>query len=192
VTLPLTGPFDTAQLPRIAPVPVTVTVARRVVPGWEAEFLRWADELVAAVREAPGCLGAGVLHPGDAGGEYQIVVRFRDGLSLREWERSPRREELMARADPFVVGARLQRTVGVDAWFEAAAHAQPHRPLWKRLFLDVAWVYPVSLVVALVVAPAFGTLAMPVRVLLGATLITVSLQLVVAPFREALRTRRRL
>ena len=35
----LTGPFDTAQLPRLAPGPVTVTVARRIRPGFEAQFL---------------------------------------------------------------------------------------------------------------------------------------------------------
>ena len=63
MSLPLSGPFDTGQLPKLAPDPVTVTVARTIAPGWEAEFLRWADEIVAAVREFPGCLGAAVLHP---------------------------------------------------------------------------------------------------------------------------------
>ena len=80
MSLPLSGPFDTGQLPRLAAHPVTVTVARTIAPGWEAEFLRWADELVAAAREFPGCLGAAVLHPGADGGEYQIIVRFSDGI----------------------------------------------------------------------------------------------------------------
>ncbi len=84
MSLPLSGPFDTGQLPRLAPHPVTVTVARTIAPGWEAEFLRWADELVDAVREFPGCLGAAVLHPGADGGEYQIIVRFSDGMMLRD------------------------------------------------------------------------------------------------------------
>jgi antibiotic biosynthesis monooxygenase (ABM) superfamily enzyme len=47
MSFPLSGSFDTGQLPRLAPDPVTVTVARTVTPGWEAEFMRWADELVA-------------------------------------------------------------------------------------------------------------------------------------------------
>ena len=34
----LSGSFDTAQLPRIAGDPVTVTVARTIRPGYEAEF----------------------------------------------------------------------------------------------------------------------------------------------------------
>ena len=36
MSLPLSGSFDTAELPRIASEPVTVTVARTVAPGWEA------------------------------------------------------------------------------------------------------------------------------------------------------------
>jgi antibiotic biosynthesis monooxygenase (ABM) superfamily enzyme len=188
----LTGPFDTGRLPRIAGEPVTVTVARRVEPGFEAEFLRWADDMVAAVRQAPGCLGAAVFHPGPDGGDYQIVVRFVDGLLLRQWERSPERDELMARAERFVITSRVQRTVGVEQWFEAAAHAQPKRPWWGRLFLDVAWVYPVSMLSALFVAPHLGTLPLGARVLAGAALITLAIQAVISPLRKHLRARRRL
>ena len=192
MSLALSGPFDTAQLPRLAPDPVTVTVARTIAPGYEAAFLRWADELVAAVREAPGCLGAAVFHPGQAGGEYQIVVRFADGLRLREWERSAERDDLMRRADAFVVSSRLQRTVGVQEWFEAAAHVQPSRPWWKRLFIDVAWVYPLSMLSALVLSPHLGTLPLPARVLIGATVITLAIQAFVSPLRKRIRSSRRL
>jgi uncharacterized protein len=192
MTLPLTGAFDTARLPRIAADPVTITVARRVLPGWEAEFLAWADQLIAAVREAPGCLGAAVFSPGEQGGEYQIVVRFANGVLLREWERSAVRNELMERSDLFVTAARLQRTVGVEAWFEAAAHAQPKRPWWKRLFVDVAWIYPVSMLMALYIAPAFVDLPLAARVLLGAAVITIIVQLIVGPLRRKLRAKRRL
>jgi uncharacterized protein len=188
----LTGPFSTAQLPRLAPDPVTVTVARTVQPGWEAEFLRWADELVGAARAAHGCLGAAVFHPGEAGGEYQIIVRFANGVLLRDWERSDARNELMERADRFVTGVRMQRTVGVDAWFEAAGNAVPKRPWWKRLAIDVAWVFPVSMTMSVFVAPWFGSLPLAARVLIGATLITCFLQLVVSPTRKRLRGLRRL
>jgi hypothetical protein len=188
----LTGRFDTAQLPVIAAEPVTVTVARRIEPGWEAEFLKWADELIAAVLRQPGCLGAAVLHPGGEGGEYHIVVRFADGLTLRRWERSDERNELMERADRFVAAVRLHRTVGVNEWFEAAAHAEPPRPRWKRILFDVAWVYPVSLAMAIFVSPLLGKLPVVERVLLGATIITVAMSVAVGPARRWNRRRRRL
>ena len=91
-----------------------------------------------------------------------------------------------------MIGARLQRTVGVDAWFEAASYAQPKRSWWQRLAVDVAWVFPVSLLSSLFVAPVVRDLPLVVRVLIGVAVITVALQVAVAPMRKRLRALRRL
>ena len=140
----LSGPFDTAQLPRIAAAPVTVTVARQVAPGRDAEFAAWAEQMAVRARSFPGSLGAGVLQPGPDGGDWQIVFRFVDGLALRLWERSPQRAALLAEADQFVVSARVHRVVGVEDWFDMPSRSEPKRPLWRRIVTDVAWVYPVA------------------------------------------------
>jgi len=192
LTPPLSGVVDTARLPRIAGEPVTVTVSRRVAPGREAQFLVWAEELVEAAKASPGCLGGAVFHPGGDGGEYQIVVRFVDGVHLRQWERSDVRNALMARADQFVTSARLQRTVGVEEWFQAAAHAPDPRPRWRVLVSDVAWVYPVSLLSAVFVAPFIARWPMWSRVLFGTAVITLALAFTIGPLRRWLRSRRRL
>ena len=152
----------------------------------------WAEELVTAARLAPGSLGAAVLHPGQGGGEYQLIVRFVNGMALRDWERSDVRRDLMERADHFVTAARLQRTVGIDEWFEAAAHAKPHRPWWKRLFVDVAWVYPVSMTMSVAIAPRLVPLTLPLRVLVSATVITLFFQFVLSPVRNRARSLRSL
>lgn len=188
----LSGPFDTGKLPRLAPDPVTITVARTVLPGFEAQFLCWADELVAVARAAHGCLGAAVFHPGEAGGEYQIIVRFANGMLLRQWERSAVRNELMERSELFVTGVRMQRTVGVDAWFEAASHAVPQRRWWKRLMFDVAWVFPVSMAMSVFISPWFVATPLVARVLLGVVVITGVVQMIVSPARKRLRGLRRL
>ena len=192
MTLTLSGPFDTAQLPRIAPTPVTVTVARSVVPGFEAQYVQWTEEVVATLRKFHGCLGAGVLHPGPDGGEHQIVFRFVDGLHLREWERSPQRAALMRRAAGFVETERIQRTVGVDNWFELSTRAEPKRPLWGRIATDVAWVYPVAIVSSIVVAPRIAQMPFAVRVTISTLLITAVMRLAVGPLRSKLRSRRTL
>ena len=191
MSVPLSGPFDTGQLPRIAAHPVTVTVARTIAPGWEAEFLKWADELVAAAREFPGCLGAAVLHPGADGGEYQIIVRFSDGLMLRVWERSAIRNDLMERADKFVTGTRMSRTVGVEEWFNAAGNAEPKRPLWKKLSFDVSWVYPAALIISVVLAPLLVKIPLGIRVLTSIAVVTLVMQFIVMPIRKRLRAKRR-
>ncbi|MDO8363063.1 MAG: antibiotic biosynthesis monooxygenase [Actinomycetota bacterium] len=190
MSLALSGPFDTAQLPRIAPDPVTVTVARVVAPGFEAQYMQWADEVVATLRQFHGCLGAGVLQPGPDGGEHQIVFRFVDGLHLREWERSPQRAALMGRSREFVTGERVQRTVGVENWFQLPDRAEPARPLWGRIATDVAWVYPVAIVVSIFVAPRIAELSLEVRVTISTLLITAVMRLAVGPLRSKLRSRR--
>jgi uncharacterized protein len=190
MSVPLSGLFDTGQLPRLAPEPVTVTVARTVAPGWEAEFMRWADELVAEARRFHGCLGAAVFHPGDAGGEYQIIVRFTDGLTLRKWERSAERNDMMDRSELFVTGSRLQRTVGVEEWFEAASLAEPKRPMWRKLSIDVAWVYPAALIFSVFLAPLLVKIPLGIRVLTSLATVTLVMQFIVLPIRQRIRARR--
>jgi antibiotic biosynthesis monooxygenase (ABM) superfamily enzyme len=192
MSLPLSGSFDTSQLPRIAADPVTVTVARRVTPGHEAQYLRWADQVVATLRTVHGCLGAGVLHPGPDGGEHQIVFRFIDGVHLRKWERSPEREALMAQAKGFVLTERIQRTVGVEEWFELPERAEPKRSFWHRVVTDVLWVYPVAIISSLFIAPRLARLSVEVRVVISTLLITVVMRMAVGPLRSRLRARRTL
>jgi antibiotic biosynthesis monooxygenase (ABM) superfamily enzyme len=192
MALTLSGPFDTAQLPRIAGDPVTVTVARTVAPGFEAQYVQWTEDAVATLRKFHGCLGAGVLHPGPDGGEHQIIFRFVDGIHLREWERSPQRAALMARSLGFVSAERIQRTVGVDNWFELSERAEPKRSLWGRIVTDVAWVYPIAIVSSLVVAPRIAEMPVQVRVVISTALITAVMRLAVGPMRSKLRSRRTL
>ena len=52
MSVALTGPFYTAQLPRVAPDPVTITVARTVVPGREDDYLRWLELQVEAINHS--------------------------------------------------------------------------------------------------------------------------------------------
>ena len=192
MSLVLSGPFDTAQLPRIAPDPVTITVARTVKPGYEAAYLVWANDVVNALSQARGCLGAGILHPGPDGGDQQLVFRFVDGVHLREWEKSAERAELMARAAAFVESERITRTVGVENFFELPDRAEPARSWWGRIVTDVAWVYPVAIVSSIVVAPRIAELPMEVRVVISSLLITAVMRLAVGPLRSKLRSKRTL
>lgn len=190
MALTLSGPFDTAQLPRIAPDPVTVTVARTVVPGKQAEYEAWTKDAIETLGRFHGCLGAGVLHPGPDGGDHQFVFRFVDGLHLREWERSPQRAVLMERSTAFVTSERVTRTVGVENFFELPDRAEPKRSLWSRIVTDVAWVYPVAIASSLVVAPRIVELPLEVRVVISSLLVTAVMRLGVGPLRAKLRSKR--
>jgi antibiotic biosynthesis monooxygenase (ABM) superfamily enzyme len=186
----LTGPFDTAELPRISREPVTVTVERTIVPGREAEFEAWAVDVQSSLASFEGFLGAGVLRPGPGGGQYQIVFRFTDPVSLRRWERSPERAEHLARLDPLVLDTRVQRTVGVDEWFDAPTHAVPARRRWHTILVEVAWVYPVAVVVSLFLSPHLTAIPLLPRIALTTTFITTVMLVAVTPFRRWRRRRR--
>lgn len=189
-TTMLSGAFKTSELPKLAAEPVTVTVSRAVVPGREAEFENWAAHMAGRLEAFPGSLGAGVLRPGVEGGDYHLIFRFTDAMSLRMWERSPQRAVLLAELDGVVAETRVQRTVGVQQWFDLPDRAEPSRALWKHVFGDVAWVFPVALASSIVVAPYLTKLPIELRTLASAGLITLVMRTAVGPVRKRVRDRR--
>lgn len=188
----LTGPFDTAELPRIGAEPVTLTVERTVVPGRQAEFEAWAEGVQRTLAGVPGFLGAGVLRSGPGGDRYQMVFRFADAVSLRRWERSPERAAHLAALEPIVLDTRVQRTVGVEEWFDAPSHAVPHRSRLRSLVIEAAWVYPLAVAVSVFVAPHLSAVPLLPRVALTTTGITAGMMVVVSPVRTWRRARRTL
>jgi antibiotic biosynthesis monooxygenase (ABM) superfamily enzyme len=167
---------------------VTVTVSRVVSAGREAEFEAWATSVERALVEFPGCLGVGLLRPGPAGGPYQIVFRFTDPVSLRRWERSAERQALLAALDG-VEDTRVQRTVGVDRWFEAPALLEPRRAWWQRWMADLAWIYPVSTGMTLLVSPRLVGLPLLAGIGAGTALSVGLVGFVVMPFRRRVRAK---
>lgn len=93
--------------------PATVVVSRRVRPGAEAEFERWQQKLLRAVRRAPGYVGATAHPPGpDHPDEWVVVYRFASTAELDEWLQCRPRRQLLEASRAFVVGEpREQRLV---------------------------------------------------------------------------------
>jgi uncharacterized protein len=185
----LTGPYDTSELPRMGAGPVTVTVSREIVPGREPEFEEMAAQIERDIVSFPGCLGIGVLRPGPAGGEYQVVFRFTDPVSLRRWERSSERANALLRIQPLVMDTRVQRVHGVEEFFELNRLATPKQPWYRRLFGDVAWVFPVALTVSLLVSPHLNFLPLAPRVLSVVFIMTMLMSFAVDPVRTRVRRR---
>ena len=183
----LTGPYDTSELPRMGAGPVTVTVSREIVPGRERDFEQMTQQLERDIVSFPGCLGVGVLRPGPAGGEYQIVFRFTDPVSLRRWERSAERAEALARMEPLIIDTRVQRVHGVEEFFELPSLVKPKQHWYRRLFGDVAWVFPVSLTVSLLISPHLVFLPLAPRVLSIVFIMTLLMSFAVEPFRGRVR-----
>jgi uncharacterized protein len=93
----------------------TVIVARHVRPGREAEFAEWIERMRASVEQQPGFLHADFQAPDDLHpDEWVVTFQFSDGHSLNEWMESDERHELMAAAEPLIIGDPRQQILAVD------------------------------------------------------------------------------
>lgn len=188
----LTGDFTTGQLPKIAPGAVTVTIARTVSPEHRGAFDSWCNEMVALVQNAPGCLGATTLAPSRDGEAHHMVFRFVDAVHLRRWERSPARLTLLERIDEMVVSERVTVTPGEDAFFAALGDVGKRRTRLGAFAADLAWVYPLALATAVLLAPAFARLDVLWRVLILTTVSALASKAALLPVRRWIRRRRML
>lgn len=94
----------------------TVVVARRVRPEHETAFAEWARRVQQAAARFPGHRGADVQPPGpDHPGEWVIVYRFEDPVTLETWLRSPERTALLEEAEPMLLGPAREQVVAVAA-----------------------------------------------------------------------------
>jgi uncharacterized protein len=168
-----------ADRPHGPPEPVTVTVARRVAPGREAEFEDFSSALTRAATTFPGFLGAGMLRPGHVGEPWHVVFRFDSIANLRGWEVSPERAELLAAGEEFVHSTDVHRVTGLETWFALPSRTAPAPPRWKMFAVSVIGIYVLQLVFNLALQPL--ALPMAVRVALVAVAVTALMTWLVMP-----------
>lgn len=153
--------------------PVTTAVVRRVVDGREAEFRAWADDGMAVVRHHPGFLGAGWLRSGTDDEEWHVVHRFADDASLQRWLESEERTAWVARGTGTSQEDAWHRLSGVEGWFAPhGAAAPPAPPRWKQAVTIWLGFFPISLVLAVAVAPHLSGLDVVLRTLVTTVVTT--------------------
>jgi uncharacterized protein len=135
---------------------VTTVVSRRVKPGKEAEFERWAHGIIAASSSFPGHLTATVFH--DAGSpDYHVLFQFTDQSRLESWMDSDERNRWLDKLGDLIEEDRgVQQTTGLEAWFtlpgsKATTITPP--PRWKMWTVSLIALYPLVLLFLAFVAP---------------------------------------
>jgi len=188
----LTGDFPTGRLPKIAPGTVTVAITRTVHQEHRVEFEKWCHDMTLVVQKSPGCLGATVLWPARPNDPYQMVFRFVDALHLRQWEKSTERQDLRERVDHLITSEKVTVTAGTEEFFNALGDVEHHKTRIGKFLFDVAWVYPVSLISAIVLSPYLGRIDVFPRVLISTVIIGATSKYFTGPFRKRWRRRRML
>jgi antibiotic biosynthesis monooxygenase (ABM) superfamily enzyme len=161
--------------------PVTVTVARRVAIGRASEFEDWYEGIIGAACRFPGFLGAGILRPHVAGGEWHVVYRFADSAALHRWEASDERAEWLAKADEFVEETGVQRVSGLETWFAMPGRTAPAPPKWKMFLVTLAAIVPLVMLMSSTVLPLLSSWHLVARTLVFSSLLTGLMTWVVMP-----------
>lgn len=110
--------------------PVTVSIARHVRAGKEAEYDDWVKRIIATASRFPGHLGVDVLKPAPgSGGEYVLLTRFDSDEHQRIWEASAERAAFLAQLSLLTEGEdKVTRVSGLEFWFslpEVPARSAP-------------------------------------------------------------------
>ena len=165
------------------PGQVTRIARRRAQPGQEASYEALVREMFQHMRANRGFLGAELLPPHEAGGDYQVVVHFASEADLAAWDACPARADLhrrmreVAEAEP-----DYRRLSGLEAWFAAAVVPASMHPPRARMAL-VTWlgIFPTVSFFLWFVAPHLNALPFLPRVGLLTGLIVMTMTWVVMP-----------
>ncbi|MBJ7368148.1 MAG: hypothetical protein JHC65_06785, partial [Ilumatobacteraceae bacterium] len=107
----------------------------------------------------------------------------------RRWERSQRREELLSQVDEMILTERITVTAGTDEFFIAQGNSERHRTKYGKFVADIAWVYPMSLIITVVLAPRIATMTIWQRVLVTTLFFAVTKKFGLGPMRRYWRRR---
>lgn len=155
-------------------LPVTVVISRTPAPGREQELVAWAEGISAAANAFPGHLGAHIYPPEQSDcGDLVLAFSFENAEALSAWEHSSERQDWLDRAQSLVVGEATTHAVsgfeGIFAHAKGSAVVPP--PRWKTAVIIALALYPVSLLIAWLLAPHTASWNILLRVLLNVVII---------------------
>lgn len=170
---------------------VTASVARRIAPGREHEFVSWTDAGIALARTFPGFLGGGWLRNSRIDDEYFVVYRFVDERSMDDWVASPVRKAWLSRGEGVAVEYATHRLSGIEGWFEpqenltAAVRVAKPPPRWKQAITIWLGFFPVSVLINYLLVAHLGVLPLAVKTLVATLISTPLMVYLVLPWITA-------
>lgn len=171
---------------------VTTSVARRIEPGREHDFVTWTDAGMALARTFPGFLGGGWLRSTKHPQEYYVVYRFADDEALADWNSSPVRKAWLARGAGVAVEYATHQLSGIEGWFEPQSHlTQAVRVMgmpparWKQAITIWLGFFPLSLLINYLVIAHLGTMPLAVKTLIATLINTPLMVYLVLPWITA-------
>ncbi|TCO81672.1 hypothetical protein EV699_10765 [Plasticicumulans lactativorans] len=135
---------------------VSVAIRHRVRAGAESAYERWLARIMPVAAQWPGHLGVSVIRPGVRGAPYTVVVRFDRAAHLDAWLGSAERAALIDEVRPLLADGTdaPEAHSGPEFWFTPPGAPPP--PRWKQVLMTLSVIYPLTLLVPALWAPAFA------------------------------------
>lgn len=158
--------------------PVTVSVARTILPGHTRQANAWAHAGQELAREWPGYLGSGWVRNGVDSTEWHMLYRFADADSLQEWEDSEERRWWIDSARDMMETTRVERHTGIEGWFSRPGDVSvvvPETvvpPRWKQAISIFLPFFPLSLLANFLLHPLTQNWPLVFAVLVNIVILT--------------------
>ncbi|MEU3500516.1 antibiotic biosynthesis monooxygenase [Streptomyces hundungensis] len=161
---------------------VTLLIARRVEPGYEATFEQWAEGILETAATFPGQLGYGLFRSSGGDAPWFLVHRFRDAEACRAWQESPERAAWFADCEGHHhTEIARRRLTGMETWFAKPGSTRPAPPRWKMAISATLAIYPISLLGSLFLTPHLASLPVLLASAIVACVFNVLMTYVAAP-----------
>lgn len=136
---------------------VVSVIRHDVRAGHETAYEEWFREIVRVAQGFEGHHGVAIVRPPEGGHTYTSVLHFDTLEHLRDWLESDVRHLMLARVQPHLTQTgEVEIRPGLDFWLSVPGHrrARPSR----QFLLALSVIFPLSLVVPALVAPALDRL----------------------------------
>lgn len=164
--------------------PVTVSIARKIKPGFETEYEEWEKDVISEASKFPGYMGTNFLRPNSATeNKYIIIYRFDSYQSACRWEDSTERKKWLDEVEPYLDGKPVkQKVTGLEAWFELPEiEAAKPAPRYKMAIVLTVTLYILSVGLNLLLRPVLKDVPLPVNILVILIINVVLMTWVVMP-----------
>ncbi|MDO8315569.1 MAG: antibiotic biosynthesis monooxygenase [Rugosibacter sp.] len=135
--------------------PVRRIVYRRAKPNRGPAFEELVRGMGAEMRNYKGFLGAEIIPPETAQGEYQFIFRWASQKDLNVWDASAAHAQWLQRLGDVAEGDPEYRLLsGFEAWFSPAAIPGVKTPSrLKMAFISWIGIFPTVVLLQVTIAP---------------------------------------
>ncbi|MBC2601133.1 antibiotic biosynthesis monooxygenase [Puniceicoccus vermicola] len=150
---------------------VTTVFAHRIKKGCEEDYRNWRARIIEAQRAFDGFLGVESFDPIEGVSDQWVDIgHFTNAESRIAWMESEERKRLVRELEPLAEDVSVKSvSSGLDAWFRSGSGEQSEEtpPVWKQALSILLALYPIVMLLTFYFNPLFGSISLPLMMLIG-------------------------